>query len=314
VAERASVGSAELGGRLRSIFASLIVFAAYWGVASAQPDGDTPFEGIESEQEIFESAVPNLSLRAARYGAERWQTLSYVSPSRSAPVVFRVPSAGFAAGSANFNARYLKTFFFDNGFAYVEFHGNSATRRDMGRKAEETAAAIREIVRNPAKYGVDASRIVLLGQGSQAHLAALLATDDRYLTAAGAPFDAIQAVISIGGEGFDIPARMATASPWRVRRYRRVFGDDAANQHRLSPAAHLARPNAENFLFYVFERDSEITSETRRFAAALEAAGAEVDVRSLPESRPQSLRTVLGAPQHPETNALLAFIREAVAR
>jgi acetyl esterase/lipase len=64
---------------------------------------------------------------------------------------------------------------------------------------EDGAKAVAWVQAHIADYGGDAGRIVLMGHSAGAHLAALLAVDARYLSAAGADPGRIAGLISLSG-------------------------------------------------------------------------------------------------------------------
>ena len=64
---------------------------------------------------------------------------------------------------------------------------------------EDTAAAFAGVVRNISERGGDASRIYLVGHSAGAHLAALLALDEKYLKKFDLPRSTIRGVIAMSG-------------------------------------------------------------------------------------------------------------------
>jgi acetyl esterase/lipase len=63
-------------------------------------------------------------------------------------------------------------------------------------QVEDVAAAFAWVVRNISQYGGDPSRIYLSGHSAGAHLAALLALDEKYLKKIDISRTAIRAVIA----------------------------------------------------------------------------------------------------------------------
>jgi acetyl esterase/lipase len=64
---------------------------------------------------------------------------------------------------------------------------------------EDVAAAFAWVAQNISQYGGDRSRIYLAGHSAGAHLAALLALDEKYLGKFGLPRTSIRSVIAISG-------------------------------------------------------------------------------------------------------------------
>lgn len=69
---------------------------------------------------------------------------------------------------------------------------------------EDVAAAFAWVKAHIAEYHGDPARIYLFGQSAGAHLASLLATDGKYLEAAGCGLSDIRALISMSG-AYDLP-------------------------------------------------------------------------------------------------------------
>jgi arylformamidase len=135
---------------------------------------------------------------------------------------------------------------------------------------EDVARGLAHLHRVADTYGFDSKRVFLMGHSAGAHLAGLVALDDRYLRDAGAPADAIAGVIAVSGI-YDLQAKGPIA-----RRAGElvvpVFGDDARTHRDASPTAHAR--GGPPFLILSAERDFDgFQIDARRFAARLRAAG-----------------------------------------
>ncbi|MFO0978876.1 MAG: alpha/beta hydrolase [Planctomycetaceae bacterium] len=103
----------------------------------------------------------------------------------------------------------------------------------------DVAAAIAWISKNIAKHGGDPGRIFVMGHSAGSHLAALVATDDRYLAAHGLHRSQLAGVISLDGSAFDIPDRVRNGSETIAENCRRAFGNDEKVQQDGSPVNHV---------------------------------------------------------------------------
>jgi arylformamidase len=101
---------------------------------------------------------------------------------------------------------------------------------------EDLAAAFAWVVRNISQHGGDASRIYLSGHSAGAHLAALLALDEKYLKKFDLTPNAIRAVIAMSGI-YDVD-HLDTFL---------VSGGDQGDKHDASPIAHVTS-SAPDFL------------------------------------------------------------------
>jgi acetyl esterase/lipase len=101
---------------------------------------------------------------------------------------------------------------------------------------EDVAAAFAWVVQNISQYGGDRSRIYLSGHSSGAHLAALLALDEKYLKKFDLDHKAIRSVIAMSGV-YDV-SKLDTFL---------VVAGDKGDKYDASPIAH-AHSGAPHFL------------------------------------------------------------------
>ncbi len=99
----------------------------------------------------------------------------------------------------------------------------------------DVASAIAWLHKNIAKLGGDPNRIFLMGHSAGSHLAALVATDERYLAAHGLHRNQLAGVISLDGSAFDIPDRIKNGSEKIAENCRLAFGESLEVQVDGSP-------------------------------------------------------------------------------
>ncbi len=226
------------------------------------------------------------------------------------PIVIRLDSYDAITDVDRYSTECLTPFLHQEGFAIASI-GRWRPRKVSGAEfARDMARAVGEIVRRADRYGFDPARIILIGDEWSGHFAALFGTDPSYLTAAGVDFSALRAVLIFDGSGFDIPARLASASPYRRNQLLQLGGSTVETQRHMSPVAHLSPPNAPRFLFHALRTHPEGVMQAEQFAAALRAAGTSAEVRQVSPSRRKFVSTYIGSDQHPE-NEELRFLREA---
>jgi len=159
--------------------------------------------------------------------------------------------------------------------------------------------------------GIDRRRVVLMGHSAGAHLVALVGTDERYLSAAGLGFADIAGVIPIDGAGYDVPVQMADAGGFMKPVYEQAFGTNLAHERALSPTLHAGAPNAPRFLLLHVQRPDGIR-QAQEFAAALKAAGTDVDEQQFPGyglTGHMEINRRLGDPGYVATSAVDAWLR-----
>jgi len=162
---------------------------------------------------------------------------------------------------------------------------------DIPDLVDDVAKAIKWVSINIRRYGGDPSRITLVGYSSGAHLAALVACDPVYLKHYRLTNVLIEQIVCLDGAHFDIQLSIRllsgqdlglTHQDHRVRKLRRLMGDDEARQCLLSPASHpLSALGSIRFLLVSAGRQggaeqcfTKLTNES--FARQLREAGVPV--------------------------------------
>jgi acetyl esterase/lipase len=185
---------------------------------------------------------------------------------------------------------------------------------------KDVARAFAWTCRNARKYGGDPRQIFVGGHSAGGHLAALLATDDRYLKEVGRARKDVRGVIGVSGvyrlDKLDF--KLVLAGPGgakvlraRVRPLAVVFGDDPEVARQASPLTHV-RPGLPPFLLVSAGLDYlPLRQGAREFAAALEESGCEVQTRTVPWRTHETLVfDLFRGSADPVTTGLIAdFIR-----
>lgn len=264
------------------------------------------FEEVERSRR-FTKAI-EVPVDRIRYGKRYWQTVELSTPRtiKRPPLVVLVPDVTFGVISGPYPTDWVRFRLDKSNFAVAEVsYDPGQTGPDSA--LSDLAKAIATTLAQAEKRGIDADHVVLLGLGSGAHFALMLATDEHYLTAAGVPFTSVVGSVSVNGDGFDIPRRIATAGAYRAGGYRRVFGRDPNAWTRLSPVSHLAPPNAPAFLFLTL-REPTLALQSREMQEALNAAGASAELVDLPKFREGELSTYLLAEPKGAGDELMSFL------
>lgn len=270
-----------------------------------------------SQMDVVPYLVPPLPQGERHaYGRDAEQRLTLTvprSPSPPAVVVIIENDSRFAEESKSANTDWIPIALYDRGLAVARLNHRRGEKVGAAAVMEDLVAGLARLRLEASRQGADPSRLILIGKGDGAHYALLAGTDPAYLGAASIPFANLRAIVAINAAGFDIPTRIASSSRYRALQYQRVFGLRSADQQAYSPSAHLAAPNVARIRLYAVEEEfGDFATQANEIAAALTKAGSQATVRPLARDR-DSASSSLGAPQHPETAQLLAFL-EAAAR
>jgi len=147
-----------------------------------------------------------------------------------------------------------------------------------------------------------------MGHSAGAHLAALVASDPKYLQQAGVPLSAIKGVVLLDGAGYDVPAQMKVPRNPAQAMYRQAFSDDPARQAALSPLTHAAAPNAGRWLILPVARRKDSTAQSEALAEALRRAGTSAQVVPQEGKTHMTLNRELGEADDPSTAEIDRFL------
>jgi acetyl esterase/lipase len=195
------------------------------------------------------------------------------------------------------------------------------------------------------EYGGAADKLFVAGHSAGGHLAALLATDDRYLKAEGLTTASIKGVIAVSGVYRIPPGRMSgtlggtgpaafrfdeilplrgesspggpgervfAGIPLRLNVFGPAFGDDPKVREDASPVNHV-RPGLPPFLIFSAERDlPTLPGMAEEFHKALIASGCDARLIKVKNRNHSAVMCNAIEPDDPVARAMLEFIRGRV--
>ena len=250
--------------------------------------------------------------------ANERQMLDVYTPAKGTnlPVVLWIHGGGWQTGDKT-SVQQKPQAFTGRGFIFVSTNHRFVTKVEMGEVVRDVARAVGWVHRNIARHGGDPRRIFIMGHSSGAQLAALLATDDRYLREVGVPFEVLRGCVAVDGDTYDIPAIIATAElrqtlhglPLPEFGHRVKFGNDPRKHLDFSAVTHIAKGKGiPPFLVLHIAGNPDVTAQARRLGAALRAAEVPVTVYSVNESTHNRINAELGVADDPATKELFKFL------
>jgi acetyl esterase/lipase len=159
------------------------------------------------------------------------------------PVLFFIHGGTWSSGDRKLYTPLGETFA-KNGIATVIISYRLSPQVQHPAHIEDVAKAYAWTVRNIAKHGGNADQIFVSGHSAGGHLAALLATDDRYLKAEKLAVGNIKGVLALSGVYTIVP----------VGKLEKVFGKDLEVARDASPLAHV-KEGLPPFLIVYADKD-----------------------------------------------------------
>lgn len=255
------------------------------------------------------SAETTANAQSIAYGQSTAQKIDLYLPQRAKPaegfpLVVYIHGGGWRNGDRSM-VHGKPGFFAAKGFAMASVGYRLLPEAPVEQQAQDVAAALSKLLVDARALGIDPARIVVMGHSAGAHLAALIATDPAYLKA---DLSRIAGVILLDGAGYDVARQMRDTPKIAEKIYTPAFGTDPARQARLSPITHAASPNAPRWLILHVSGRQDAKVQSNALAAALAAAGATVDVRSVEGENHMTINRKLGDGTNEHTTAVTTFL------
>lgn len=266
----------------------LAIFGMSVAVCAAQtnscPDRERRPVGVDSKKREARVYRSLLNVPYAKISGVRPHLLSLdiylpLTPLPSgAPVVIMVHGGGWRAGDKATGAagREKAVFFAANGFIYVSVNYRLSPEVQHPVPVSDVARAVAWVAGNIKRHGGDPERISLMGHSAGAHLAALVAVDERHLGALGQSPSLLRGVILLDSSAYDISRNLGFLAGGRFDRtlYESAFGKDPAVWADASPMRHV-HPGKSLPRFLIFHTDRRLLGPgSREFARAIRRTGA----------------------------------------
>jgi acetyl esterase/lipase len=256
--------------------------------------------------------------------AHERQVLDVYSPrnANNLPVVFWIHGGGWQTGDKA-DVQIKPRAFTDRGFVFVSTNYRLLPSVDMATIVRDVAKSVRWVHDHVAEHGGDPKRLFVMGHSAGAQLAALICTDDRHLKAEGLSLAIVKGCVPVDGDTYDVPAIIETAETrWRVHGlprakfgHREKFGDDPAKHRDFSAVTHVARDKGiPPFLILHVAGHPDTTAQAMRLGDVLKGAGVPATVFAAKETTHNRINADLGLPDDPATEALFAFLDNALKR
>ena len=200
------------------------------------------------------------------------------SKSKPNPVLIMIHGGAWRMGDKS-NPSILGAklqYFLKQNYIYVSINYRLSPNVQHPVHVQDCAKAIAWIHNQIHKYGGDPEQLHLMGHSAGAHLAGLVATNERFLKAEGKSISIIKSNVLLDTAAIDITEYPTKLKNKRIlsTMYERAFGRDPAVLRDASPAKHVSSGKSipPTLLFYGGNR-MNLHQTGPKFADALTAIG-----------------------------------------
>jgi arylformamidase len=226
------------------------------------------------------------------------------------PVLVMIHGGAWQIGDkANPGIGYRKAAtFVSNGFVYVTINYRLSPSVQYLTQAQDVAKALAWVAKTISHYSGDPGRICVMGYSAGAHLAALVATDESYLTREGYSLKLINGVVLLDGP-YDIPSVMKHIANRRRDLFTPAFGSDPNAWTNASPIDHISAGKGIPPMLVLYADRPGSPEVSRRFAQALKGAGVPAAAVEVQGKNHGAMNRDVGNPNDPITRIILEFLR-----
>lgn len=272
-------------------------------------------DGVDPNLLSLDLYVPSPEAGGPAAPADSPATPADLAEQAGRPVLIMIHGGGWRRGdkSGQNMVGAKMRHFVGEGYIYITINYRLTTARPGTTPVqhpvhvEDCARAIAWVHDHVADYGGDPDRIHLMGHSAGAHLAGLVATNDRFLKSLGKDLSIIRTNVLLDTAALDIP--------WYLERqrgrgmtslYHAVFGTDAASWRDASPALQIEAGKSipPTLIFYAGERMA-LHIMAPKFAESLTAAGSPAQAVDTVNLSHEAINARIGMVGDPMTQLIM---------
>jgi acetyl esterase/lipase len=159
----------------------------------------------------------------------------------NAPVIVMVHGGAWHSGDkSDYDVALSRArLFLAKRFVYVSINYRLAPQSKHPCQTEDLASAIAWLNKNIARYGGNASKMILVGHSAGGHIVSLLIADPHYLRAKSAASSAIKAAVLLDPAALDLAGSWSRSGYTNSSQLTDAFGKERANWLSASPLHQL---------------------------------------------------------------------------
>lgn len=244
------------------------------------------------------------------------QILDVYSPAegKSHPIIVWIHGGGWTKGNKS-GVQQKPQAFTDKGFVFVSTNYRFVPSVTVKEMTGDIAKAIHWAHDHAQEFGGDPNSIFVMGHSAGAHLAALVCTDDRYLTAEGLSLAIIKGCVPVDVSVYDIPKRLKEGGSVSPETFKAVFGETDESHRDLSPAHHVAKgKDIPSFLILHVADRADTKAQSNWLADQLREARISAKVVAADGKTHGTINSDLGLPDDQPTKELFQFLDDLLRK
>jgi acetyl esterase/lipase len=273
---------------------AVLCLALIWGVPVAHAE-----EGIVGGLDIA-------------YGNHAMQRLDIhrSAEAKNAPVMVYVHGGGWWKGDKADVGKKV-TFFVDQGWLFISINYRLLPDGKHPVNVQDVALALAWVGEHVAAHSGNPDQIFLMGYSAGAHLATLVATDERLLKAEGKDLSILKGVISLDTNAYDVPTLMQSVVSGY---YGGIFGDDPQVWRDAAPFLHVAGGKGIPPFLICYSRGIGATpspvrpEQANAFSKKLKTANIAAEVVDASDRNHREINAWFGWAKDDVTRKALAFL------
>jgi hypothetical protein len=294
-------GGTSMSARWRESLAAIVLATAALVVAPVGAQGD--IDGV---------VIPPRTPVSVRYGPSSAQTLKFWRPLRDvpSPLLIVIDEGGWQQ-SRTAQSYFLAAHLANRGFAVAMLPNHQHSEPRVQAIAADAAGAIAVLTQQAERRFIRPGKLGIIGIGTGAAPAALIATDVKWLEANEISFDTLKIFVSIDGDGLAIDQSDDLPDRRQKRAFDLAFGSTLATRHDSMAQWHVGRPDAPSALFLMTVSDRRRIADAKHLAELLTKNSTPAETHIISISEADGLRSSLPRMDGPATKLLVHRLRQA---
>jgi arylformamidase len=247
------------------------------------------------------------------YGADTRQKLDIYAPQglkALKPVLIFIHGGGWQRGDKS-SAEKHGAFYAEKGAVFISINYRLSPKDKHPAQAEDSAAAVKWVYDNIHQYGGNKHSIHIAGHSAGAHLAALIATDGRYLAAHSLSPLLFKSVMPNDTASYDFSTPLVIGKRLVQPKIDATFGTTPQQIKAASPISYIQdNKNLPPFICFVTGKRPDAVAQTHAFTAAIKTASGQSETQIIEGLSHREMNLAMSDPASPLAKRVLKALWE----